>query len=331
VNLCPLIANCGGPVNQNPTVTDVPFSIQNRATYTFTLNDFVSKYTDPQSDPLSTIKLTGNVFGYTLNGSPYTVDTEVTASQLATGALKYTGNNIDTMYNYTTPYQAKDSAGNWSNSANILATVGAKEFVVLSPVTVPLIRSVSNNKTATVQYTNGTGQVLTTGQTLHLEGTQGTPGYLRIYVQTGVTLATSGTFGIVVDSIPTATQANQSINYLVDGSTGVVNLTYNSQPQTSDVVINLENRGTHPFTTAEFVAAYFDYDGDPLAEIRANTNVTGYEFDAAGTGNWIPYVAGTWIPVNNISKLRFVAANQNALYSQVTPWQGKDSQGNISP
>lgn len=330
VDLCALTAHCGGQPIQTPTVTDIPFSIANRATKTFTLSDFTSHYTDPQSDPLASVRLTGNVTGYKLNGVAYVANTEITAANLTAGQLTYTGNNIDTAYTYTTPYQAKDSQGNWSNTANLIATVAAKQFVVFSPTGVSLIRSVSNSKTATVNYSNGTGQILTTGQILYITGTPGNLGYLQISVQSGTTLNGSGSFTIIVDSIPTATQTNQSVNYTIDGSTGTVSLTYNSNPETSDVLISLVNRGTHDFTTAEFVAAYFDYDGDNLTEIRATSNVSGYEYDANGTSNYVPYVVNTWIPVNNIARLRYVADNQNAAYTKVTPWQGKDAQGNIS-
>jgi hypothetical protein len=330
VNLCPLIANCGETPIQTPVVTDIPFSIGNRAVKTFTLTDFTSHYTDPQSDPLASIRLTGNVVGYKLNGVAYVADTEVTAANITAGQLTYTGDNVDTLYTYTTPYQAKDSQGNWSNTANIIATVAAKQFIVFSPTGTSLIREVSNTKTATVNFSNATGQLLTTGQVLHLTGTAGNLGYLKITVQTGMTLIGSGSFTIVIDSIPTATQANQTINYTIDGSTGNVSLTYNSNPVTSDVVIALENRGEHSFTTAEFVAAYFDYDGDPLTEIRATSNVSGYEYDSTGGGTYVPYVVNTWIPVNDIARLKYTAANQNTAYSNVTPWQGKDAQGNIS-
>lgn len=325
-NICGIIteAGCGSQPVQNPVVTNVPISISNRATYTFTLADFTSHYTDPQSNPLASIRLTGNITGYRLNGVPYTVNTEITVADLNGGNLQYISNNVDTQYTFTTPYQAKSSVGSWSNSANIVVNVAAKIFISLSPVTVALIRSISNNKIATVNYTNGNGQTLTAGQVLHNTGTIGTPGYLKITVQNASTLTGTGSFTIVVDSLPTATQANQTVQYTIDGSTGSVNLTYNSNPVTDDVIVGLANRATHTFTTAEFLAKYTDFDSDAMVEMKAEGNVSNYLYNGA------PYVSGTWIPVNNIAQLSYVGANIDTTYQQITPWFAKDSQGNIS-
>lgn len=214
--------------------------------------------------------------------------------------------------------------------SNIVINVAAKEFINFSPVTVTLIREQSNSVPTTLNYSNGTGQTMTAGQVLYTVGTSGTPGYLQVVVANAVTLNGSGTINIVVNSLPTATQANQTISPTFDQSTITINLVYNSKPVTSDVNISLANRGTHGFTTAEFVASYTDFDGDGLAEIMATGNVDGYEYDTTGSGNWQPYVAGTWIAVNNIVRLRYVALNQNAAYTKSNPWYAKDSQGNIS-
>lgn len=214
--------------------------------------------------------------------------------------------------------------------SDIIINVAAKEFINFSPVTVTLIREQNNSVPATLNYSNGTGQTMTTGQVLYTVGTVGTPGYLEVVVQSAVTLNGSGSINIVVNSLPTSTQSNQTINPTFDQSTITINLVYNSKPVTSDVNISLANRGTHGFTTAEFVASYTDFDGDGLAEIMATGNVDGYEYDINGTSNWQPYTASTWIPVNNITRLRYVALNQNAAYTKSNPWFAKDSQGNIS-
>lgn len=324
VNLCPLIANCGGTPIQTPTVTDIPFSIGNRAVKTFTLTDFTSHYTDPQSDPLASIRLTGNVVGYKLNGVAYVANTEVTAANLSAGQLTYTGDNIDTLYTYTTPYQAKDSQNNWSNVANIVASVAAKEFLVFTTPTLSLIREVSNTKNSVIGFSNGIGQSIPNGYVFVSQGTAGQPGYLRITSTSQVTLSGTGNIPIQVVSIPTSTQANQTVNYTFDGSNGSINLIYNSNPVTEDIIINLPNRGEHSFTAQEFLDAYFDYDGDTLIEFRALTPVTGLQLNGSS------YISGTWIPINDATQLTFTGANQNTAYQQITPWEAKDSQGNIS-
>jgi len=324
VDLCALTANCGGQPIQNPIVTTVPFSQANRGTYTFTLADFTSHYNDPQNNPLTTIKLIGNIVGYKLNGVPYVLNTEITTAQLTSGALQYVANNVDTQYIYTSPYQAKSSADKWSNISNIVVTVAAKVFIQLSSVNVSLIRGVSNTKTATVNYNNATGQVLSTGQVLYTTGVVGQPGYLSITVQSGTTLTGTGSFVININSIPSNNQLNQTVNYIIDGSTGLVNLTYNSNPVTQDLVIDLPNRGTHNFTTAEFVAKYTDFDGNNMVEMKADGNTINYLFNGS------PYISGTWIPINDIDELTYIGANQNGAYQQINPWVAKDSQGNIS-
>jgi hypothetical protein len=215
-------------------------------------------------------------------------------------------------------------------ASNIVINVAAKEFINFAPTSAALIREQNNSVPTTLSYSNGIGQTMTTGQVLYSVGTSGTPGFLEVVVQTGVTLNGSGTVNLVVNSLPTATQANQTINFDFDQSNIAISLTYNSKPVTSDVNINLTNRGTHGFTTAEFVAAYTDFDSDAMAEIMATGNVDGYEYDINGTNTWVPYTAGTWIPVSNITRLRYVAVDQNAAYSKSNPWFAKDSQGNIS-
>lgn len=214
--------------------------------------------------------------------------------------------------------------------ANIVINVAAKIFINFSPMTVSLIREESNTAVVNLNYTSGTGQTMTAGQILYTVGTQGNPGYLEVRVNNNTTLSGSGTIPLTVSSFPTATQANQTVTFQFDQSTITLNLTYNSRPVTSDVTISMANRATRGFTTAEFLAAYTDFDTNAMTEMKAEGNMTGYEYDANGTNNFAPYVSGTWIPVNNISRLRYVALNQNAAYNKTNPWYAKDSQGNIS-
>lgn len=328
IDICELIKHCSViPPDQDPVVTDMTFNIAHKATKVFSATDFTSHYTSPISSALTAIQITGfDLSGYKLNGVNYVSGTEITLFDLQNGALTYTGTNTNSAYTSTVQYKAKDSQNNWSNMANIIFNVAAKIIISLNPVTVPLVRAISNNKTASVSYTNGNGQVLSAGQVLYTVGTAGQPGYLKITVQNNITLSTSGSFGIVVDSLPTATQVNQSVNYVIDDGTGVVNLTYTSNPETTDIIINLANRATHQFAnpTNEFATHYSSYDGSPITDVRCLAPVTGLTY--AGS----PYVAGTWIPISQVNQLTFTGANQNAAYTQTTPWEARDANGNIS-
>ena len=214
--------------------------------------------------------------------------------------------------------------------ANIIINVAAKVFISFAPMTVNLIRNQANNVPVSLNYTNGTGQTMTANQVLYTVGTINQPGYLEVRVNSATTINNSGSVPLTVYSYPTATQANQTVTFDFDGSTITLNLIYNSLPVTSDVVISIPNRGTHDFTSQEFVNSYTDFDSDALAEIKTETPITGFLYDLNGTNNYVPYAAGTWIPVNNITRLRFQGANQNPAYQQLTPWFAKDVNGNIS-
>lgn len=214
--------------------------------------------------------------------------------------------------------------------ANIVINIAAKVFLNFSPMSVSFIRDIDSSKPLTLNYTNGTGQTMTAGQVLYTVGTSGQPGFLRVTVNSATTLTGTGSVALTVASHPTATQTNQSVPFTFDGSNITLNVTYNSNPVTSDVTISMTNRATRPFTTAEFLAAYTDFDTDAMTEMMATGTMTGYQYDVNGTNTWIAYVAGTWIPVNNIARLRYVALDQDAAYNKSNPWFAKDSQGNIS-
>ena len=325
VDLCPLIENCSTqPPIHSPGTTNIIKSIANRVTYTFTSSDFLTHFIDSQGHPLKNITITGTTTGYKYNGVPYVAGTEIPIADINAGQLVYQSDNIDTAYVKTVNYVAKDSLDNVSNISQIIINVAAKIFLVFSTPTVSLIREISNTKTAIINYTNGTGQNIPSGTILVNQGAVGQPGYLKITTTALVNANSSGTIPIQVVSTPTATQANQTVNYTIDGSVGNINLVYNSKPQNTDIVINLPHQGSHTFTTAEFVSHYTDFDLDNLTEIKAETPVDGYLYNGS------PYVAGTWIPVNNANLLTYNATTQTTAYSKVTPWFAKDSQGNIS-
>lgn len=212
----------------------------------------------------------------------------------------------------------------------IIFNVGEKIYLNFSPISANLIRQQNNTVPVSLNYTSGTGQTMTAGQVLYITGTAGQSGYLEVRSTNNSTLNNSGSVPLTIYSFPTSTQANQTVSFTFDESNISLNLTYNSKPVTSDINIALPNRGTHDFTTAEFMNAYTDFDSDAMTEMMATGTMTGYTYDVNGTGNYTAYTAGTWIPVNNVTRLRFKAANQNSAYVQSNDWFAKDSQGNIS-
>lgn len=214
--------------------------------------------------------------------------------------------------------------------ANIIFNVAAKIFLEFSPISVALIREHDNTKPVTLNYSSGTGQTMTAGQVLYTTGTAGQPGYLEVRVNSNTTLTGTGTVALTVYSHPTSTQAAQSVQFNFDQSPITLNLTYNSVPTNSDINLNLANRATRNFQVSDFTSAFSDFDGDALAEVRAVGTVTGYEYDSTGSGTYVPYVSGTWIAINLVTRLRFKAPDQNNSYVQSNQWFAKDSQGNVS-
>ena len=208
--------------------------------------------------------------------------------------------------------------------ANIIFNVAAKVFIQFTPTNINLTREVQNDITATISYTQGLGQTLTAGQVLYTVGTVGTSGYLQITAAGNTTISGSGSFTVNISSIPTSTVADGSVTFQIDGSNVVININYQSRPETEDIYKSIDNRSTYQFTTSDFTTAFSDFDSDTLIEVMADNNVVNYEYQ----GN--PYVAGTWIPLANIGQLEYTGADQNNAYVQTTPWYGKDSTGMVS-
>ena len=214
--------------------------------------------------------------------------------------------------------------------ANININIAAKVFLSFTPVSVELIRNEANSLTKTLTYSNGTGQTLALGEVLYTIGTPGSAGYLKVSSIAANTLNGSGNFTIRIDSFPMFNAIDGDVIFQYDGSDIRLIMDYNSRPVSEDINISLVNRGTHVFTTAEFVNAYTDYDSDSLSEIQVNGTTTGYEYDINNTNTWVAYASGTWIPVNNVTRLRFKAADQNTAYISTNPYKVKDNFGLVS-
>lgn len=329
IDLCELISGCGTnpPDNQDPVVQNITFNIPNRSTKIFTETDFA--YSDPEGDYLASIKGIGNVEDYKLSNTPYVSDAEIFLINIQQGLFKYVAKDTNLAYTSVIQYRAKDSQGNWSNAANLTINVAEKIIPNFSPVTVALIRGISNTKTATVNYTNGNNQTLTAGQVLYTTGTQGQPGYIRAYVQSSVVLSPSGgSFNVVVVSTPYATVSGNpaSITYTIDSGVGTINLTYSSAPTVEDIVIGTAYNTPVFFTPTVFTAHFSDLDND-VTQVRALGNpdsLVGYKLSG------VDYT-GTWINIADTANLAYYpdGALTNA-HTKTNKWQAKDSQGNES-
>lgn len=329
IDLCELISGCGTnpPDNQDPVVQNIVFNIPNRSTKIFTETDFA--YTDPEGDYLSSVKVIGNVEDYRISNNPYVSDAEIFLINVQQGLFKFVAKDTNLAYTSVVQYRAKDSQGNWSNTANLTINVAEKIIPNFSPVSVSLIRGVSNTKTATVNYTNGNNQTLTAGQVLYTTGTQGQPGYIKAYVQSTVVLnSAGGSFNVVVVSTPYATVSGNppSITYTVDSGIGIINLTYSSAPTVTDIVKNTAYNTPVFFTPTDFTSHFSDLDNDvtQVRTLATPDSLVGYKL------NGVDYT-GTWINIADTVNLAFypdiALINANV---KTTKWQAKDAQGNES-
>ena len=329
VDLCDLISGCGTnpPDNQDPVIQNIVFNIPNRSTKVFTETDFA--YSDPDGDTLASIKAIGNVEDYRLSVNPYVSDAEVFIINVQQGLFKFVAKDTNLAYQSVVQYRAKDSQNNWSVAANLTVNVAAKIIANFSPVTVELIRGVSNSKTVTVNYTNGNNQTVTAGQVLYTIGTQGQPGYIRAYVQNTTVLSQSGgSFNVVVVAFPYATVSGNpaSVNYTIDSGVGVINFTYSSAPVVQDINVNTNHNTPVFFTPTMFTSKFTDLDND-VTQVRSMADpdsLVGYKLN----GN---DYTGTWINISDVSNLAYYPdVVITTAHLKKNRWQAKDSKGNES-
>lgn len=100
--------------NSRPITTDFSININNRAVYTFTKNDFLSKSSDYDNDGIVEVALFGAVTNIKLNNISYVEGTFIPFASLDSGLLKYTSNDTDTAYQEILTYKVKDNNGNIS-------------------------------------------------------------------------------------------------------------------------------------------------------------------------------------------------------------------------
>lgn len=134
--------------NSKPISTEISFYIDNRSYYTFIVDDFINNYSDYDLDSIKAISITGNVDGYTFNGSPYIEGQWIALDDVATGNLRYKSLDDDAYYEKINTWQASDIYNNYSNISNL--TIKVKEYV---PITcTPPVLDIINRQPGTLLF-----------------------------------------------------------------------------------------------------------------------------------------------------------------------------------
>ena len=211
---------------------------------------------------------------------------------------------------------------------NLKIQVGSRASINFSDVNILFIRDINSAKTATVNYNNGSNQTISAGTVLFTEGTEGSLNYIKVTNTSNVTLLGAGSFSISIATYPNTTQANKQITIpLVSNPSPLkINLSYNSKPVATDIVLSTPNRTTRIIRPEDILPNVSDFDGDAITDIMFYGNVSAIRYN----GN--PYVEGTFIPFVDLSNnlLTVLANDQNEPYDINLQYSVKDAQGNTS-
>ena len=108
------VVNINFYYNSAPTTNDIIVQTNNRTSYTFTTQDFLSNITDYDNDQIVEVSLIGDLTGYSLDNNSILSGSWITMADIALGKLKYTPLNQDAYYEKDIQYKAKDINGNIS-------------------------------------------------------------------------------------------------------------------------------------------------------------------------------------------------------------------------
>lgn len=211
--------------------------------------------------------------------------------------------------------------------ANININIAEKLLINFSPVFATLLRDNIDVQNLNLNYSNGSGQQMATDEILYLSGIPNILNFIQVKVVSATTLSGSGSIPIELSSYPNNTQQDQTVQSTYDGSVITYNLSYNTRPLVANHGFTIDNRSTKNFASNDFNSKFTGFDGNTLAEVAIIGNVDNYFYDTNGNNNYVPYVSGAWIPVNDLYKLKFVAPDQNNYYVQTGSWTAKDSDG----
>lgn len=202
--------------------------------------------------------------------------------------------------------------------------IAGKTYLVFGAGNLTFIRDQSSTKEINITYSSGTGQTLAAGQQLYAAGTPGTEGYLQVVSKNSAVLSGSGIVVLNVTHYPGSAEANKPVSFIYDNSNITLNLTYNSNPVTTDIIVQTDNRITKTFSSNDFTTAYSDYDNDAVSQVAVFGTVVGFNYNGSA------YIAGTYFDVSNAGLLTYTPLDQDPAYGVNANWKAKDSQGNIS-
>ena len=119
LNICELVKDCitqPETPNYPPTITgDITYNVANRgAAVNLSINDFLSRYYDPENDELVSIKITGGTLtNITKNGVPVTVGMIIPVAEIP--QITFNTLNQDAAYNQTLLYVGLNELGQQTN------------------------------------------------------------------------------------------------------------------------------------------------------------------------------------------------------------------------
>lgn len=136
---------------------------------------------------------------------------------------------------------------------------------------------------------------------------------------------------VVYNGIYLGSNLAPSYNIVLNGIQNIYNLlvsvpVVNQPPVVSDIILNIANKGLVTFTMPMFVSHFFDIDGDTIATVKAEGDVTGYQLSSA------PYVSGTEVTRLQIESglFKYQAPDTNSVVNSIVVWKARDTAGNIS-
>lgn len=100
--------------NSNPIASDIIVETANRTPYIFSTSDFITNYTDFDSNSLAQVQINGDLTGFTLGGTTLVSGTWIPISYVTSSQLIYTTNDTSEYYEKDVTWKAKDSQGNIS-------------------------------------------------------------------------------------------------------------------------------------------------------------------------------------------------------------------------
>lgn len=201
-----------------------------------------------------------------------------------------------------------------------------KNYTSFDSTNITFLRNVQSTKSLSIPYNNGNGYIVADGAVLYTQGTSGQEGYFKVTASGTQTINGTGSLNVLITHYPSATQANQSKSFVIDGSTVFINILYNSKPVNNDLDIEVNNREHKIITMAMFDGYWSDYDNDSLSFITIYNSNSNLQF------NGTSYISGTPIAVSDIQagKLKYIGSDTDLAYNDDFGYTVTDSNGNTS-